>query len=132
MKYQHLITPGIEQALGAVAFHHNAPFTRYVMLQKDKTEGDGGFRVVSHVISGLPKEIPHYCELHWHEFDEVNVILSEDNSLRYKVQFEDETYEVQAPATVYIPKGVRHAAEVISGKGVFLAITFTKEYVAKQ
>ncbi len=132
MKYEHLITKGIEQALSSVAFHHDAPLTRYVMLQKDKVEGDGGFRVVSHIINELPSEVPPYCELHWHDFDEVNLILSEDNSLKYKIRLEDETYEVIAPATVYIPKGIKHAAEVVSGKGVFLAITFTKDYQAKQ
>lgn len=132
MKYEHLITKGVEQDLGAVAFHHSAPLTRYVMLQKDAVSGDGGFRTVAHVIDGVPDEVPPYCELHWHDFDEVNLILSDDNSLRYKIQLEDETYEVQAPATVYIPKGTRHAAEVISGRGVYIAITFTKDYVAKQ
>lgn len=132
MKYEHLITKGVGQDLSAVAFHHSAPLMRYVMLQKDSVQGDGGFRAVAHVIDNLPEKINPYCELHWHEFDEVNLILSSDDSLRYKIQLEDETYEVQAPASVYIPKGVRHAAEVISGKGVYLAITFTKEYEAKQ
>ncbi len=132
MKYSHLITKGIEQPLSSVAFHHDAPLTRYVMLQKDKTQGDGGFRVVAHIINNLQGEVDPYCELHWHDFDEVNHILSEDNSLKYRIRLEDEEYEVSAPATVYIPKGIKHAAEVISGKGVFLAITFTKDYVAKQ
>lgn len=132
MKYEHLITKGVEQALSSVAFHHDAPLTRYVMLQKDRTEGDGGFRVVTHIINNLPNEVQPYCDLHWHDFDEVNLILSEEGSLKYKIRLEDEEYEVSAPATVYIPKGIKHAAEVISGKGVFLAITFTKEYVAKQ
>ena len=56
-KYEYLITPGVQQALNTVAFHHDAPLTRYVMLQKDKVEGDGGFRVVSHVITDLPEII---------------------------------------------------------------------------
>lgn len=131
-KYEHLITPGAEVPLNTVAYHHEAPLTRYVMLQKDKVEGDGGFRVVSHIITDLPLVVPPYCELHWHHFDEVNLILSEDNSLKYKIQIEDETYEVTAPATVYIPKGLKHAAEAQSGKGVFLAITFTSDYKAQQ
>ena len=131
-KYEYLITPGVQQALNTVAFHHDAPLTRYVMLQKDKVEGDGGFRVVSHVINDLPEIVPPYCELHWHEFDEVNLILSQDNSLKYKIRLDDETYEVTAPATIYIPKGIKHAAEVVSGKGIFLAITFTNDYKAQQ
>lgn len=131
-KYEHLIQRGTEQPLSSVAFHYDAPLTRYVMLQKDKTTGDGGFRVVTHVISDLPDTVPPYCDLHWHDFDEVNLVQSEDSSLKYKIRLEDETYEVQAPATIYIPAGVRHAAEAISGKGVYTAITFTKNYIAKQ
>lgn len=131
-KYENLITSGVEQNLNVVAYHHEAPLTRYVMLQKDRVEGDGGFRIVSHIITELPDKIPAYCELHRHDFDEVNLILSEDNSLKYCIQLEDETYEVNAPATVYIPKGIRHAAEVISGRGIYIAITFTKDFKAQK
>ena len=102
------------------------------MLQKEKVEGDGGFRVASHFIIDLPTIIPSYCELHYHDFDEVNLILSEDNTLRYRIRIEDESYEVSSPSTIYIPKGIRHAAEVIAGRGIYLAITFTKDYKAQQ
>jgi hypothetical protein len=132
MKHEHLITGGVEQGLGTVAAHRDAPLTRYVLLQKDDVYGDGGFRVVSHVINNLPKTVASYCDLHWHDFDEVNLILSEDNSLKYRIRLEDETYEVNSPATVYIPKGMKHAAEAISGRGIYIAITFTKDYKAQQ
>lgn len=132
MKYQHLITAGIESPLSTVAFHHDAPFTRYVMLQKDEVGGDGGFRVVTHVINDLPEVVEPYSELHYHDFDEVNLILSEDNSLKYRIKLEDETFEVTSPSTIYIPKGMKHSAEVISGRGVYLAMFFTKNYEARQ
>jgi hypothetical protein len=131
-KYKHLITVGILKPLEGVDFHHKAPLDRYVMLQKDSVEGDGGFRVVTHIITDLPKDIPEYCDLHWHDFDEVNLITSEDNSLTYKIRLEDEEYIVTSPSTIYIPKGTRHSAEVISGKGVYMAITFTKDYKANK
>jgi hypothetical protein len=131
-KYKYLIQPGIEQSLNAVAFHHTAPFVRHVMLEKKRIEGDGGVKIVTHIINGLPKIIEPYCDLHRHDFDEINLILSADEKLVYKIQFEDETYEVQSPATVYVPRGMRHAAEVISGKGLFVTILFTKNYQAKK
>jgi hypothetical protein len=130
MKYQHLITKGVEKGLETVASHHKAPFTRYELLQKDKLEGDGGLRIVTHVINNLPPKIESYCDLHWHDFDEINLILSEDGSLKYRITLEDEVYEVDSQSTVYIPKGLKHAAEVISGKGIFIAINSTKEYKA--
>lgn len=132
MKYKHLIISGEKQDLNTVQFHHSAPLDRYVLLQKDKTEGDGGIRIVTHIINSLPNTIPAYCDLHWHDFDEINLILSEDSSLKYRIRIEDETYEVDSPSTIYIPKGVKHAAEVISGKGVYVVITFTKNYQAFQ
>ncbi len=130
MKYQHLISEGVVQSLDMVQFHHAAPLTRYVLLQKDSFNGDGGVRIVTHIVNSLPDKVESYCELHKHDFDEINLILSEDNSLKYRILFEDEVYEVGSPTTVYIPKGIRHASEVISGKGVYVAILFTKDYKA--
>ncbi len=130
MKYKHLISEGQEQSLDTVQFHHQGPLTRYVLMQRDNVDGDGGYRVVTHIINDVPEVVESYCEKHWHEFDEVNHILSEDGSLRYKITLGDETYEVNSPSTVYIPKGLKHSAEVISGKGVFICTTFTKDYKA--
>lgn len=131
-KFAHLITRGVAEPLSAVAFHYDAPITRYVMLKQNAVQGDGGCKVVVHAIGELPETVPPYCDLHQHEFDEVNLILSEGNNLRYRIRFEDEEYEVDAPATVYIPAGVRHAAEVMSGRGTYIALLFTKDYQAKK
>lgn len=128
-KYENLIKHGIEQPLETVAKHHKAPLVRYLMLERKHTDGEG-VRIALHSIKLLPEIIPHYCELHWHDFDEINIILSEDESLVYKVQLEDEIYELKAPTTVYIPKGIKHKAEVVSGKGMMITINFTGEYKA--
>ncbi len=132
MNHKDLISKGVEKSLGTVAFHQNGPFKRYELLQIDAVTGDGGFRVVTHIISELPKLVRPYCEVHYHDFDEINLILSDDDTLAYRITLDDEIFEVHSPSTVYIPAGVRHAAEVISGKGVFVAITFTKDYKAMQ
>lgn len=101
------------------------------MLEKRKIK-EKGIRIAVHTIDMLPKKIPNYCELHKHDYDEINLILSENGNLVYKVQLEDETYRVKSPATVYIPAGTRHSAEVISGKGQFIALIFMGKYVAKK
>jgi hypothetical protein len=131
-KYEHYIVSGMEKPLQSVKFHHEAPLVRHELLLRDSFQGDGGIRIVSHTISNLPEKVPSYCELHWHDFDEINLILSEDGGLKYKITIEDEEYIVGAPTTVYLPKGIRHAAEVVSGKGIFLAINATKDYKAYQ
>ena len=98
-------------------------------MERNHTEGEG-IRIALHTIKLLPKEIPHYCDLHWHDFDEINIILSEDGSLVYTVQLDDEIYTLKAPTTVYIPKGIKHKSEVVSGKGMMITINFTGEYKA--
>ena len=129
-KYEHLISKGVEQPLEMVQAHHAAPFTRYVMLEKDAVRGEG-VKIVAHVITDLPHVIPPYCDLHSHDCDEINFITS-DSSLRYRIQLEDEVYEVESPCTIYIPSGIRHRAEVLSGRGVYVAIIFTDNYRAFQ
>jgi mannose-6-phosphate isomerase-like protein (cupin superfamily) len=68
------------------------------------------------------KKIPEYSILHKHNHDEINLILSERGKITYEIQLEDEVYKVTSPSTVFIPKGVRHKARVISGKGIFVCI----------
>ena len=85
-----------------------------------------------HVIKDLPKEFPKYSELHKHDCDEINLILSEDDKLIYKVQLENELYEVSSPATIFVPKGVKHSAEVLSGKGIFVCMILEGDYNASK
>jgi len=35
---------------------------------------------------------------------------------------------VSAPSTVFIPKGIRHKAKFISGKGIFVCIILSGKY----
>lgn len=87
-------------------------------------------RVSVHFIDELPEKIASYCDLHQHDFDEINLIISENDNLVYRIQLEDEVYLVQSPSTVFIPKGVRHSSEVVSGKGLFICITMQGAYYA--
>lgn len=120
-KFQKYIKRGVVESLAKVPFHGKAPVKRLLMLDKTSIP-ESNAQVAVHFIKNLPKEIPRYGELHKHDCDEINLILSEDDKLVYKVQFEDEVYEVSSPATIFIPKGVKHSAEVLSGKGIFVCI----------
>ena len=60
----------------------------------------------------------------------VNILLSLDR-LVYEITLGDEVYEVEAPASIYIPAGLVHSANVIEGSGFFVAIIETADYVAK-
>lgn len=130
-KFQKYIKKGVVEPLETVSFHGKAPINRLLMLDKKRVP-DANVRVAVHFVTDVPKNVPAYCELHKHDCDEINLILSEDGALVYKVQLEDEVYEVTSPATIFIPKGIRHSAEVISGKGMFVCILLEGEYNASK
>jgi quercetin dioxygenase-like cupin family protein len=69
-----------------------------------------------------------YSMLHKHNADEINLIVSENSKLKYEIKMDDETYKVTSPSTVFIPKGVRHNAKFISGKGIFVCIILSGKY----
>ncbi len=130
-KYSHLINRGIVKSLQSVAFHNKekAPIKRLEMLEKKKIN-QKGVKIVVHVIKKVPKKVRNYTELHRHKYDEINLILSEKGELVYRIQIEDEVYIVKSPASVYIPKGLRHSANVLSGEGIFVADIFVSPYEA--
>ena len=84
--------------------------------------------VAVHFVDASKKKIPEYSRLHKHNVDEINLILSEKNKLVYEIQLEDEIYKVSSPCTIFIPKGVRHKAKVLSGRGIFLCIIKSNNY----
>lgn len=130
-KYSYLIKKGAIKPLQTVAFHNKekAPVKRFEMLE-EKHLNAKGVKIVVHVIKPLPKKLRQYCELHRHKYDEINLILSEKGKLVYLIQIEEEKFIVKSPASVYIPKGLKHSANVISGEGIFVANIFVSPYKA--
>lgn len=128
-RFKKFIIKGVNQPLQIVPFHREAPVTRLLMIDGEMIP-QSDTRVSVHFVDDLPEEIPSYCDLHQHDFDEINLVLSEHDNLVYKIQLEDEVYLVRSPSTVFIPKGVRHSSEVVSGKGLFICITLQGDYYA--
>ena len=126
-KYQKFIKKGVSEPLSKVPFHGKAPIKRISMLSK-KLIPKSNTHVAVHFINSKSKKITDYSELHKHNFDELNLILSESGKLTYEIQMEDEIYKVTSPSTVFIPKGVKHKAKVISGKGIFVCIILSSNY----
>jgi len=119
-RYQKFIKKGVNESLSKVPFHRKAPIKRLSMLSK-KLIPKSSTHIAVHFVNSK-KKIPGYSVLHKHGHDEINLILSERGKITYEIQFEDEFYKVTSPSTVFIPKGVRHKARVISGKGIFVCI----------
>ncbi|WP_223204990.1 cupin domain-containing protein [Gordonia jinghuaiqii] len=126
-----LISRGEVSPLKDVPFHGgaDAPITRRVLAGGDIFP-QAEKRVVAHEMRAVSAASRDYCEPHVHDCPEINILLSMDH-LVYEITLGDEVYEVEAPASIYIPAGLTHSANVIEGSGFFIAIIETADYVAK-
>ena len=126
-KYRKFIKRGVVESLSKVPFHSNAPVKRLSMLSK-KLVPESDTHIAVHFVNSKKKRFPQYSSLHKHNYDEINLILSEDSKLTYTIQLDDETYKVSSHSTIFITKGVKHKANVISGKGIFVCIILSDNY----
>jgi mannose-6-phosphate isomerase-like protein (cupin superfamily) len=126
-RYKKYIIKGVNEPLSKVPFHSKAPIKRLAMLGLNKIP-QANTHLAVHFVDAENKKIDEYSELHKHSADEINLIISENGKLVYEVQLDEEIYKVTSPATVYIPKGIRHRAKVISGKGVFVCLILSNKY----
>ena len=126
-RYKKYITKGVNEPLSKVPFHSKAPIKRLSMLGKKKIP-QANTHLAVQFVDAKNKKIGEYSKLHKHTADEINLILSQNGKLVYEVQLDDEIYKVTSPVTVYIPKGIKHRARVLSGKGVFVCLILSKSY----
>jgi hypothetical protein len=129
-KHSALISTGLVQALHHVPFHSNgiAPLTRRLMAGAEVLP-QVKKHLVAHELREVSAAFRSYCEPHVHDCMEINILLSMSN-LVYEIRLADEVYIVEAPATIYIPAGLIHSANVIEGTGFFLAMLDTANYGA--
>jgi len=125
-KYQKFIKKGVIESLDNVPFHGMAPIKRLSMLSKSLIPASNTHIAVHFVDAS--KDLPKYSKLHKHNHDEINLILSEDSRLTYEIQLEDESYKVTSPSTIFIPKGMKHSAQAISGKGIFVCMILSNNH----
>jgi len=128
--YAHLIWRGVVEGLGRVPFHAGAeaPLTRRVLSGPSLHE-DLERRIVVHELRDVGAEQRSYCAPHFHEFAEVNLLLSWSH-LKYEIRLGHETYLIEAPASIHVPAGLVHAANVFEGSGFFIAMMDTAHYSA--
>jgi hypothetical protein len=83
--------------------------------------------VAIHDVSIRGKDIANpYSDPHAHpDQDEVNLLIG-GSSLRYRFSLNGKILVVAAPAAVWIPAGVRHSANAVSGRGTFVCLRFGK------
>jgi len=129
MEYKHkgLITEGIEQSLELVKFHNASPFTRRLMSGKLLNDNSKMHIAVHEIKNRLPREVRKYSIPHAHNCNEWNLILSFDYLL-FEIMLDNEIYQVQSPASIYIPPSLVHYANVIEGQGFYIAFLDCNDY----
>jgi hypothetical protein len=118
------------EPLEGVPFHSEGPLTRWLMAS-DSMDPAVGVYIAVHQYSDVVPMNREYCQPHVHDHDEINVFHTASH-LQVEVVLGDETVLVEAPATVLIPAGVRHAANVHSGSGFMVVILLDGKYHATE
>jgi hypothetical protein len=96
---------------------------RLSFLEREHIQGRS-FHIAAHIINDnyIHREDWHYAQLHKHEFDEINILVSTNSCLKYKMEFDRKLEEVSSPSLIYIPAGIEHRAEPVCGTGIFICI----------
>jgi uncharacterized protein YjlB len=122
------IVKGRLEPLEGVPFHSDGPLKRWLLASEAMAPGSGVF-IALHEFSGVEPARRDYCRPHRHDHDEINVFHTTSH-LEVEVDLDGETVVLEAPATVLIPAGVRHSANVRSGSGFMVAILLDGDYRA--
>jgi len=130
-RYRKFVKKGVKETFSKIPFHTNVPIKRLSMLSK-KLVPTSNTHVAIHIVDYKHKNLSEYSFLHKHNADEINLIISESNKLKYEIQLDDEIYKVLSPSTVFIPKGVKHKARFLSGKGIFVCIILSGKYTTSK
>ena len=112
--------------LDNILFHSNCEFITRLAPQ--------GFplHLAVHEVKHIDEQPPPYVELHSHDTHEVNILVSNNGDLIYLYCYDGQEITVKAPACIWIPAGVAHAAYAISGSGTFVCMVLSEGYSAHQ
>lgn len=114
----------VKQELSSIPFHNNLDdISRWVALGSK-------YHIAIHQIHTIQDHPEEYVQLHKHDADELNIILSNDEIFQYKIMINSEEKIINAPSVLMIPKNTMHSANVIRGRGFYICIIFQKDYKA--
>ena len=113
---QQLISKLLPVPLSNVPFHQNTEnITRLFAAHFP-------MHLAVHEVSPVSTPPVEYTQLHVHDdCDEINIILSGERLL-YKIRLGDDEYILENNASIWIPRGLFHSANVLKGSGYFITI----------
>lgn len=125
--HSHLISPGLLCDPKDIPLPDEGPLTRWLMSGTE-IHPESRTHVAVHRVSGLQRESRSYCDVHEHAVAELNLILP-ITGLTYEIVLGDERYDVEGPASIFIPARLPHSANVKAGSGFFVEIVLGSEPV---
>jgi hypothetical protein len=85
--------------------------------------------VAVHAIQAVSPALDRqYCEPHVHNCPELNLLVSFER-LVFRITLGEEVYLCHAPASIFIPPGVAHSANVVEGTGFFIVVLGSGDYL---
>lgn len=121
---KRLVFNAIPQNLSDIVNHTNvAGIDRYKIFDNCAIPGKS-FHIALHVINPdyIKNQKWEYSASHSHECDEINILLSESGCLKFQLELDEDCFTQESPSLIYIPSGVKHRSEAISGVGIFICI----------
>jgi 2-isopropylmalate synthase len=111
-------------------YHRKGPGNRYLMMDERVAPNVKQYCIVRE-IDVFCEEYPSYVDVHVHHCDSLFLFLGSNPGyigLKVMVQLENEEFEIESPASVFIPSGVKHTYKVIRGQGTFVNHVLSGNY----
>lgn len=91
--------------------------------------------ITPEMIEALKRDEVGKAVLHKHRFDEMYLMIGEEEAITFEVTLGSERYEVKTPAAVYIPAGTPHGIRPIAGTvgktGGLIPVCLSGEYITE-
>lgn len=109
----------------AVPLSSRARYSEIPEIQRLEAVGSPS-HVAFHQIGHAEQASRSYCTAHSHNFAELNLLIGAPGALQYEFRVGDDVFLVDSPASVWIPAGVVHSANLYAGTGTFV-VAYVKE-----
>ena len=126
-KISKFILPVEARSATELKKHKKGVGKRYI-FSDNKNNPKGNIYAILRNVKNV-KMPPQHVELHSHNCDSLWMFFGNKNDLKglqVEVVLGKEKYKLNSPASIYIPKGVKHTYRFIKGSGNYVNIVLAK------
>jgi len=126
---EFIVTPKVISAT-ELKYHRHGPGHRHVMLDSRFVPDCRCYCIIREVVEIQANEQPH-VDSHRHTVDSVFLFVGNEigmTGLSVRVMLKNKWFNVNSPASVFIPGGMEHSYEFVSGSGKYINFVFSEDY----